>query len=252
MMKYYEEFSDLEVFNLEEASEIVGNKNNAKVLLNSYLKKGFVERIRRNLYCFVGFNNNYSCNRYLIGSKINSTSYLGYHSAIELHGLSHQVSNVVYVLSDVYFKDFEFEGFYYKYSGKGIKNGISTYKMNKDIKYTDLERSIVDCIDRPIFCGGENEIDEILKISPVLNEESLMKYLEEYNKKILYQKVGFFMEKYQENLNISNLFLEKIEARIGKTNKYLNEEAKNGKGFLVKRWNLIVPYYLDKKGELFV
>lgn len=251
-MKYYEDFLDLEVFDLEEAAQVVGNKNNAKVLLNSYLKKGLVKRVRRDLYCFVGFNSDFSCNRYLIGSKINNTSYIGYHSAFELHGLSHQVSNVVYVFSNIYFKDFEFEGIYYKYSGKGIRNGISRYKMNKAIEYTNLERSIVDCIDRPIFCGGENEIDEILKISPILNEKFLIEYLEAYNKKFLYQKVGFFIEKHQENLNISNLFLKKIEKRIGKTNKYLCEEAKNGNGFLVKRWNLIVPYYLNKKDDFFV
>jgi predicted transcriptional regulator of viral defense system len=251
-MKYYEELSDLEVFDLEEAAQIVGNKNSTKVLLNSYLKKGLVKRVRRDLYCFIGYNDDYNSNRYLIGSKINSSSYLGYHSAIELHGLSHQVSNFVYVLSDVYFKDFDFEGITYKYSGKGIRKGVHSYKMNKDIKYTNLERSIVDCIDRPIFCGGENEIEEILKISPILNEKFLIKYLEEYNKKILYQKAGFFMERYQENLNISNLFLEDIEKKIGKTNKYLNEEAKNGNGFLVKRWNLIVPDYFDRKDDFFV
>jgi hypothetical protein len=60
------------------------------------------------------------------------------------------------------------------------------------------------------------------------------------------------MERYQENLNISNLFLEDIEKKIGKTNKYLNEEAKNGNGFLVKRWNLIVPDYFDRKDDFFV
>ena len=52
-MKYYEEFLKLEVFNLEDAQKVVGSIENAKVLLNSYVKKGLIKRVRRNLYCAV-------------------------------------------------------------------------------------------------------------------------------------------------------------------------------------------------------
>jgi len=48
---------------------------------------------------------NAPANRYLVGSKINETACLSYHTAFELHGLAHQASFVMYVESDRIFSD---------------------------------------------------------------------------------------------------------------------------------------------------
>ena len=45
VVKYYEDFIKLEVFNLEDARKVVGSVENAKVLLNKYTKKGLVKRV---------------------------------------------------------------------------------------------------------------------------------------------------------------------------------------------------------------
>jgi hypothetical protein len=42
-MKYYEDFLKLEVFNLKEAQKVVGSIENAKAILNSYVKKGLIK-----------------------------------------------------------------------------------------------------------------------------------------------------------------------------------------------------------------
>lgn len=120
-MKYYEDFLKLEVFNLEDAQKVVGSTENAKVILNSYVKKGLIKHVRRNLYCAVNLENREAtADRYLVASKINNNAYLTYHSAFEVHGLSHQVSFLVYVASEQKISDFEFEGVLYKYVGIGI------------------------------------------------------------------------------------------------------------------------------------
>jgi predicted transcriptional regulator of viral defense system len=226
-MKYYEDFLKLEVFNLEDARKVVGSKENAKVLLNSYIKKGLVKRVRRDLYCVTNLENREApADRYLIGSKINKGAYLTYHSAFEVHGLSHQVSFVVYVASDSKISDFEFEGVLYKYVGKGINEGVIRYRLNEKIRLTDLERTVVDSIDRPDYCGGFHELDEILKICPVLDETKLVKYLEAYDKKVLYKKVGYFLERHQESLEITNSFLSLIEKRTGNKKNYLGVPQK--------------------------
>lgn len=252
-MKYYENFLKLGVFNLEEAQEVVGSANNAKVLLNAYTKKGLVKRVRRDLYFAVNLENRHSTvDRYLVGSKISKSAYLTYHTAFELHGLSHQVGTVVYVASDSKISDFEFEGVWYKYVGRGIPEGVLSYRQNKDIRLTDLERTVIDSINRPEFCGGLFELDEILKVCQVLDEEKILKYLQLYNKKFLYKKAGYFLERYQESLGISNRLLMFVEGKIGKGKKYLSEEALNGEGMFLKRWGLIVPKTMEKEGDLFV
>lgn len=252
-MKYYEDFLRLEVFNLKEAQKIVGSKKNAKVLLNSYIKKGLVKRVRRNLYCVVNLENRDApANRYLIGSKINDGAYLAFHSAFEVHGLSHQVNFVVYVASNSKISDFEFEGVLYKYVGRGIDKGVIPYRFNEKIKITDLERTVIDSLDRPNYCGGLYELDEILKICPVLDGAKLLNYLKAYDKKILYKKAGYFLERYQHSLGITNDLLNLIEKKAGSTKTYLSDDTLKGEGVFINRWGLIVPKSFEEKEDLFV
>ncbi len=252
-MKYYEDFIKLEVFNLGDARKVVGSTENAKVLLNNYIKKGLVKRVRRDLYCAVHLENREAtADRYLIGSKINESAYLMYHSAFEMHGLSHQVGLVVYVASDSRISDFVYEGVSYKYVGRGIPAGVTNHRLNSKIKFTDLERTVIDSIDRPDYCGGLHELDEILKICSVLDEKKLLKYLEIYDKKVLYKKAGYFFERHQKSLEINDHLLRVMENRTGNMKKYLNDEALNGDGVFVKRWGLIVPKALLGEGEIFV
>jgi len=253
IMKYYEDFLRLEVFNFEEANNIVGKKENTKVLLSAYVKKGLIKRVHRNLYSVVRLENKgATADRYLIGSKTNKNSFLAYHSAFELHGLSHQVNYIVYVASERKISDFEFEGVLYKYVGTKSREGVIRHRMNEKIRFTELERTVVDSIDRLEYCGGPYELDEILKICPVVDEGKIMKYAQEYNKKILYKKLGFFLERNSEALGISNQFLNILERSIGASKKYLSEEVINGDGTLVTRWDLIVPKTFIGKGDLFV
>lgn len=56
-MKYYEQFLKLEVFNLEKAVQIVGSVDAAKRLLERYVQKGFVKKVKRNLYYCVNLEN---------------------------------------------------------------------------------------------------------------------------------------------------------------------------------------------------
>ena len=252
-MKYYEDFLKLEVFHLEDAQKVVGSVENAKVLLNKYTKKGLVKRVRRDLYCAVHLENREAtADRYLIGSKINESAYLTYHSAFELHGLSHQVGFVVYVASESKISDFLYEGISYKYVGRGIQAGVTNYRLNSKINLTDLERTVIDSIDRPDYCGGLHELDEILKICPVLDQTKMLTYLEMYDKKVLFKKAGYFFERHQESLGVKEHLLSVMEKRTGSMKKYLSEEALDGDGVLVKRWGLIVPKTLQGEGDIFV
>lgn len=60
------------------------------------------------------------------------------------------------------------------------------------------------------------------------------------------------MKRYQQSLGITDGLLSWIEKRTGNTKSYLNEEARNGNGMLIKRWGLIVPKNLEAKDDIFV
>lgn len=250
---YYEGLLKLEAFNLADAKKVIGSTGNAKAILNSYVNKGIIKRVRQNLYYAMNLENKKApANRYLIASKINDSAYLTHHSAFEVHGLSHQLSFVVYVASNQRISDFEFEGLLYKYVRAGIKEGVIRYHLNEGIKVTDFERTVVDSMDRLDYCGGPHELDEILKICPVLDEGKLLDYLKAYNKQVLFKKAGYFLERHQESLGISDDVLTTIEKQTGNTKKYLSEEALGGNGALINRWGLIVPKILENGDDIFV
>lgn len=242
-MKYYEEFLKLEVFDLAEAQIVVGELNSTKVLLNSYVKKGILKRVRRNLYCAVNVENrNAAANRYVVASKINDDCCVGFHTAMEIHGYTNQVSFEVFVISSKRFQDFEFEDVRYRFAGKGINEGVIKYKRNSKIKVTDLERSIVDCIKNIEYAGGFHELEECLAICPVLDQEKLKRYLAMHHSQYLYKKAGYYFDKYRQGLGITEDLLVFCELNANAASrKYLNDEAKNGQGKLIKRWGLIVP-----------
>jgi hypothetical protein len=73
-----------------------------------------------------------------------------------------------------------------------------------------------------------------------------------YNKQILYKKAGYFLERHQQSLGITDGLLSLIEKKTGNTKKYLSEEAQNGSGVLIKRWGLIVPKTLEVRDDIFV
>lgn len=255
-VKHYEELLRLEVFNFAEACKVIGRVGNTKVILDAYLEKGLIKRVRRGLFYAVNLENrNAPANRFLVASKINETACLSYHTAFELYGLTHQASFVMYVESDKIFSDFKFEGTEFKYAGKGIKEGVVSHKLNSKIRVTDLERTIVESINRLDYCGGIHELDETLKICPIVKGERLLNYLEIYNKQFLYKKAGYFLEKYSNSLGLTDELLTAIEMKTGNSRKYLSDDARNGRGKLIKRWGLIVPVTLDggiEEGDEFV
>lgn len=246
-MKYYEDLLKLEVFSFKEAQNIIGNVETTKKALQRYKKDGLIKHIQRELYCSVNLENrNAVTNRYVIASKINKGTYLACHSAFEVHGLANQVSFDVWVGSEKRFSSFEFEGTHYHYIGKGIEDGIIHYNKNPKVRVTNLERTAIDSLNKPHYVGGLHELDECLSICPILDNTKLRSYLERYDTCFLFKKAGYFFERHQEQLGITNELLELCEQKAGHSLRYLADEAKNGLGKLIKRWMLIVPENFER------
>lgn len=66
-------------------------------------------------------------------------------------------------------------------------------KQNAEIVVTDLERTVVDCLDPIDLAGGIEEFITALNGITHLDEQVLLAYLKEYNKKFVYEKAGFLL-----------------------------------------------------------
>lgn len=200
--------------------------------------------IRRNMYVTIDPSTDAPmCDKFELSSQISESSYVGWHTALELHGVAHQPFYNAYVGSKSRFKDFAFEGIDYEYCAASFEptaeNGVITPKGNPYVSVTDLERTVIDCCDRIERAGGIEELLHCMEGISLLDEPKLEKYLALYNKAFLYQKVGFILEHSKEHHHISDQFIEMCRSKGALHTKRLTSTGDSDT--YLCRWKLYVP-----------
>lgn len=238
-MKYYREMLEKGCFTWYDVCDMVGNKNSASNVIQNYIKKRYIQSVKRNLYVTLDLvTQEPTVSKYQIASNITATSYVYGFSALDYYGYENQVTYNVYTASNTRFSDFDYDGITYKYVKPSVNEGII---RESGIKITDVEKSIIDCINTFEKYGGIEELLHCIELIPVLNEEKLLKYLSEYNKSVLYQKTGFILEHFKDELYISNDFFNKCKSNMGKGVRYLYSRETINQPSFNKEWQLIVP-----------
>lgn len=206
-MKYLNELTKLKVFSYNDFIDIVGNSNLAKITLQNYVKKGYIKRIKHNLYCLISLETNDSiADKFLIASSITETSFISHHSAFEFYGYYNQVYNVVNVSSISKFDSFEFED--NKYSFINVNSNDFVEEI-RGVKVSSIERTIVDSIkDSGKLCELEETLN-CIKLIPYISIKDILKYLEQINSKMLYKKVGVILSLFKDQFDIPESFFDK-------------------------------------------
>ena len=234
----YAELSKMNTFSMADVSNLVGNKKTASSLIFRLSKKGLVKRIKNNLYtCINVADGSVIASRYHISCAINVTAYLSHHSAFEYVGITNQVYYEMYVSSKIRFTDFEFEGITYKYVASKLDAGVIAPKNTQGIRITSIERTVVDSIKDYEKIGGLEELLNCIESITYLDEKQLMLFLDFYNLQFLYQKTGFILEHYKNELQISDQFFYYCKIKTGKSTRYLTNDSDT----YCTEWKLVVP-----------
>lgn len=240
-MKTYEKLLKLGVFTINDVDTIYGNRNSAASAVRSLLKKDLVTNIKKNLYICNDLENRAPvADRFKIGSSITTDSYISHHSALEFHGIGHQLFFEVYVSSRSVFKPFEFDGMTYRYAPSKTEEGVETYTTNRGVRVTNLERTVIDCIKDLDKAGGLEELLQCLRLITFLDSEKLIKYLKIYDIQFLYQKAGCILEHFKGTLQLGDSFFEFCQKNIFKSKRYLTYKDDNNLVYNSK-WRLFVP-----------
>jgi predicted transcriptional regulator of viral defense system len=240
MKKYLEEFHKLKVFGKQKAIDIIKDTNTAKDILRRYKQDGLISQVRRNLYVATDLVTKSSiATPFEIGSQVTPSAYIAYHSALEYHGLSNQQFYKVYVSSKERFNDFDYEGLHYRCYESRLSAGILTPTGNPLVKVTDLERTVVDCLDYIDRTGGLEELLACFSPITYLKEDKLLEYLEGYDKQVLYQKAGFILSYFKTQMQLSDTFFVTCKSKTGKSIRYLTDATESNTFF--KEWNLYAP-----------
>ena len=254
----YHELLKIEVATPEEIKDIASNllkkdRPSFKYIYNEYLTKlkesGKLFHPKKGLYVAVPpvkiNDESYKPDRYLLASKIQEPYYLGYHTALEMHGAAYSDYNEVYVVvpPDKKFREFEFKNVTYKpVYNSSYKHGIQEINhKDQNIVVSSPSRTFLDCIDRPDYSGGWEECLKSLESLTGVKAKGIKAILNSLGKDMLYRKTGLILNLFKENPYYEDILSKLkpyLKENIGTSPMYL---SKGSKSELNKEWMLYVP-----------
>ena len=217
------------------------NRDTAGSLLREYLKKGYIERVRRDLYAVISLETKQPVSsRYQIGCAVFPDAVIVNHSAFEIYGYANQVFNEVYVSCASRFSDFSYNGILYH---RIAPKGEMLTEQTQGVRVTTLEQMVVDCISDFEKIAGLEELLRCILMIPSLSEEKLIEILTARHNGFLWQKCGYILEQLNAGLGLSDSFFRACRShRAGSKRPLIGDDSIP----LVwnKTWDLYVPQSL--------
>jgi predicted transcriptional regulator of viral defense system len=176
-------------------------------------------------------------------------SILAYHTALEFYERAYSVHKRILYLSEKDTRVFSFQSVFYQsvrfqsrlvaqeQSGYGVRNAE---RQGIEIKVTELERTMVDVLDRPDLGGGWEEIWRSLESVEFYDLDRVVEYALILGNATTIAKTGFFLEQHREQLNVNENHLQTLRMHIPKKPHYMIR-ANRQTGRFFDSWNLIVP-----------
>jgi predicted transcriptional regulator of viral defense system len=250
-------FATHPVFTADEFGDFLESRGSSspstrKTLLTRREKAGELLRIRRGLYATVPVGVNPAdapIDPYLVASRMVSDAVLGYHTALEFHGKAHSVFEVFQFLTGraarpVFFRSYRFDPVLFPKPLRNHKSetfGVTlANRGGLELRVTNLDRTLVDILDRPDLGGGWEEIWRSLESIEFFALEEVVEYALLLDNSTTIAKVGFFLDQHRDALMVGDEQLRRLREHRPKKPHYLSRNNE-GPARLVSDWNLVVP-----------
>lgn len=173
--------------------------------------------------------------------------YIGYYSALQIHGLITQPSFNEIIVTEkqmkpatIRIRDIEFQFIYHnkKHFFGSKKQWINSYDK---VSCSDLEKTIVDCLYKPELAGGIIEIAKAIYASQEkIKYNQLLGYVKRFGAQSVVKRLGYLLELF----NIQTFILD--ELREMKTKSYIVLDTEQPKqGIYNSKWSILEN--LDKE-----
>jgi len=184
----------------------------------------------------------FTLNEFVIGSELVKPYSVSYWSALNYHGLTEQFPGTVFIQTTSRKKKSELKIFGVKYKiVKVIESkfyGIDkVWIENVSVNITDKEKTVVDCLDHPEYCGGVIEVAKALRNGD-FNCDRMSKYARRINNSGVVRRLGY----------LCGLLNIQIDLPVIDTRNYLYlDPTMPKKGKRDSKWRLVLNVEL---GEL--
>ena len=224
------------VFTFRDALEVSGfDRGYLRVVLHMLERRGWVERIERGKYVILPLEaekGRFTLHEFVVGSVLVEPSAIAYWSALHYHGLTEQIPNVVFVQTTCRKKRRELVVFGVRYRVvRVVRRKFFGFEPlwieGMRVHVTDREKTILDCLDKPQYCGGVVEVYEAL-VGGEFDAGRLSEYLKRFGsgavaKRLAYLAglVGFDVEVPRELIKKGVVPLDPTMPRRGKVDHRL-------------------------------
>ncbi len=241
------------IFSTKDASKYLNLEGQSlQKFLNPLLKKGILNRLITGLYTIVPFElgntTQFMGNPYVVAreiaafkqKEISSQYFISHASAFDVHQMATQPNMDVYATTNKQIKDkIQIQGmrFHFITSKKKDFFGFKKHWISKteSILISDLERTIIDGLKLPEYCGGITEVAKGLWIKRnEISSTKLIEYAEKINSGIIYRRLGYLLEIYKM---ANEQDLKRLHKKITASYQLLDPTQINEGKYLAK-WKL--------------
>ena len=248
------EAEDERVVNAKKVMKILNvSQMHAYNLLKSMCKKGALDRAKSNLYVRVPAHIVHDKGKYIedpiiVAKNITKPYFFSYYTALSLHGLAQQYTRNFYISTLKPIPKINYHENIIQPVTLIQKRFFGFCKVkyeNKKIVVSDLERTVVDVVDRPEYAGGYEEILRCILGVEKLDWQRLLTYVDKMEEKILINRLGYLFELLKKQVNTPDSFLKNLQKRLSDNIYYF--EKRSGK--FNKKWRIIVDERLEEAVE---
>lgn len=196
------------------SSQMNISKSYATDILYTLAKKGVAVRIGRGLYLLVNPEVIYGRKSFAedplliideLMARIGRVDYyVAYASAAQVHGIAHQLPLSLTVAVTKRRNDIDAKGIkvHFVTVRKERVFGVEKkkYLMDREFRVSDLEKTILDCLERTDLSGGASDVARMISDSrESIDWEKLAGYAHKFNNSALTQRLGYILDKLVES-----------------------------------------------------
>jgi len=196
-------------FTLADAQEITGLQAAlASSLLHRATNRGLVSRLKRGLFLLVppqmGTATEYSGDPYLIAARLagDAPCFISHASAMEIHRMVTQPQFVVFASSTKRIPNRSLRGTDFHFVLIKNKHFFGTTKhwvtKQEPVNVSDLERTVIDGLRQPEYCGGVTEVAKGLWMRRQdMRPAKLVEYAQHLGIGAVARRLGYLLELYK-------------------------------------------------------
>ena len=234
------------IFSYADVEDITGlSSKSSRSLILRMVNRGVVTRLKAGLFILVPFEmgreREYLGNPYVVARELCGTPdyYISHVSAMELHQMVTQPQLVVYTTTPKFRRPQFVLGTEFRFVRCKVEQffGYADHWVTKTekVQVSDLERTIVDGLKQPEYCGGFSEIAKGFWMRREdIDSGKLVDYALKINVGAVIRRLGFLLELFEMEASRE---LERLRERLTMTYSIL-DPIMPAEGKFLARWRL--------------